>query len=104
LKGIRGTIGESTDNSIVPNLPFNILLKIPNSSLNKAALRFDGLDDYMGINLFRFAPLAGNPQQWTLRGSIPVCIIDSKSWRVTLKLESTEDNNSSSYWFKLKIS
>lgn len=99
-----GPIELSVDSPIVPLVPFNILLKTSNSSLNKAVLRFDGLDDYMGINLFRFTPLAGNLQKWTLRGSIPVCTIDSKSWRVTLNLENTEDKNFSSYWFKLKIS
>ena len=98
-----GPIELSANSQIVPLIPFNLLLTSNNPSLTKAIIRFEGFDDYMGINQFKFTQDNTNRSQWTMRGSIPVCTIDSKTWRVTLNLQDKNSKSFSSQWFKLKI-
>lgn len=98
-----GPIELSVDSPIEPLIPFNLLLTSNNPSLVKAVIRFEGFDDYMGINQFRFTQDTTNESHWTMRGSIPICIIDSKTWRVTLNLQDENNSDFSSHWFKLKI-
>ncbi|MEH6445598.1 MAG: hypothetical protein V7784_17015 [Oceanospirillaceae bacterium] len=103
IKIEQGFIELSVAAPIQPLIPFTMTLKSTDIAISEAKLRFEGLDEYMGINQFRFETSTDDSQTWQLRGSIPVCTIVSKTWRVTLNIQHQLDNSYKSYWFTLKI-
>ncbi|MFT5706086.1 MAG: hypothetical protein ACI9ES_000357 [Oceanospirillaceae bacterium] len=103
IKTEQGVIELSVAVPIQPLVPFTVTLKSADIAISEAKLRFEGLDEYMGINQFRFETSADDSQTWQLQGSIPVCTIVSKTWRVTLNIQNQLDNSYKSYWFTLKI-
>lgn len=96
----HGPIELSIDATIKPLTPFIFKLKSAENLLQNARIHFEGYEDYMGLNNFSFSPLADS-QHWQTRGSIPVCTTASKTWRVTINLQT--DSKISSYWFKLQV-
>jgi len=93
-----GLIEVFAHSEIISLEPFTITLKTADERLGSAHIRFEGLEDYMGINQFRFAQ--DDINTWHAKGSIPICTTQSKTWKVIISLYN--DNNYSSYWFKMK--
>ena len=96
----HGPIGISVNATIKPLAPFIITLTHEDNFLKNARIHFEGLEDYMGLNNFSFTPTA-DKTHWQARGSIPVCTTASKTWRVTINLQTP--SKISSYWFKLQV-
>jgi len=93
-----GPIEVSVQAEIISLEPFSVTIKTADKLLSSAKIRFEGLEDYMGINQFRFAEDSANA--WQATGSIPICTTQSKTWKVIISLYN--DNKYSSYWFKMK--
>jgi hypothetical protein len=93
-----GPIEVFAHSEIISLEPFTITLKTADTRFSSANIRFEGLEDYMGINQFKFSQ-DGN-DTWHAKGSIPICTTKSKTWKVIINLYN--DNNYSSYWFKMK--
>jgi hypothetical protein len=103
-----GNIQLSVDRKIQSLEPFKLSILSDNPQWQRAEIRFEGFYDYMGINKFDFAVDSQNSHLWSVKGSIPICTTEAKTWRVLINLfakDSTTANNqvpSSSYWFKIK--
>jgi len=93
-----GPIEVFAHSEIISLEPFTITLKTADPRFSSANIRFEGLEDYMGINQFKFAQ--DDINTWHAKGSIPICTTKSKTWKVIISLYN--DNNYSSYWFKMK--
>lgn len=97
IETANGPIEISTSSSIQSLLPFKIQLQTPADALTSAKIRFEGFDDYMGINQFRFSQ--ADSSAWIANGSIPICTTKSKTWKVIISLYNGA--NYQSYWFKM---
>ena len=93
-----GPIEVFAHSEIISLEPFTVTLKTADKRFSSANIRFEGLEDYMGINQFRFAQ--DGIDTWHAKGSIPICTTQSKTWKVIISLYN--DNHYSSYWFKMK--
>jgi len=93
-----GPIEVFAHSEIISLEPFTVTLKTTDTQFSSANIRFEGLEDYMGINQFRFTQ--DGIDTWHAEGSIPICTTQSKTWKVIINLYN--DNNYSSYWFKMK--
>lgn len=92
-----GELTLSTDRVIQSLETFHLTLKTQQVNWQKAEIRFEGVDDYMGINRFKFSPSKSIDSQWHTKGSIPICTTDAKNWRVIINL--TSQSKVSRYWF-----
>lgn len=78
--------------------PFSVKLQTATGALSSAKIRFEGFNDYMGINQFRFRQDSTN--HWAASGSIPLCTTKSKTWKVIVSVYN--GTNYHSYWFKMQ--
>ncbi len=100
IKTIQGPIQLSITSPIESLTPFNIKLDGGSSLITRAKIRFEGVNDYMGINQFRFKQTSVTNNLWNSRGSIPICTSMTKTWKVIISLY--HGDKYSSYWFKIQ--
>ncbi|EPJ45900.1 MAG: hypothetical protein OFPII_25480 [Osedax symbiont Rs1] len=96
----QGPIQLSISSPIESLTPFNIKLDGGSSPITRAKIRFEGFNDYMGINQFSFKQTSAANNLWNSRGSIPICTSMTKTWKVIISLY--QGDQYSSYWFKIQ--